>query len=146
MVPKPLQIESLYLQINLNFFVASIHFHHISIHAMCIMWMVILYQSLQEISAWFMLQTGAAPCRAFENVSTWLAGPSAVELLRPPKVPPDVVRNGGQTPDPGNSRGEHQPILDISRQFSGETVGFHGFSVSMFIFFLLTKQIHNVGI
>ena len=33
-----------------------------------------------------MLQTGAAPFRAFENVSTWLAGPSAVELLRPPKV------------------------------------------------------------
>ena len=41
---------------------------------------------LQEISAWFMLRTGAAPFRAFENVSTWLAGPSAVELLRPPKV------------------------------------------------------------
>lgn len=43
-------------------------------------------KEVQEISAWFMLQTGAAPCRAFENVSTWLAGPSAVELLRPPKA------------------------------------------------------------
>jgi hypothetical protein len=97
MVPKPLQIESLYLQINLNFFVAWIHFH--SYHS-CHVFLVILYQSLQEISAWFMLQTGAAPCRAFENVSTWLAGPSAVELLRPPKVQQNVAE------------WENQPVLD----------------------------------
>ena len=67
-----------------------------------------------------MLQTGAAPCRAFENVSTWLAGPSAVELLRPPKVPPDVVEWWADTRPWKFTRG----TSTNSRQFSGETVGF----------------------
>lgn len=40
----------------------------------------------KAISSWFMAQTGSAACRHSPNVTSWLAGPSAVELLRPPKV------------------------------------------------------------
>lgn len=42
-------------------------------------------QEVQAVSTWFMQKTGAAPCRLNASVQTWLAGPSAVELLRPPK-------------------------------------------------------------
>lgn len=43
-------------------------------------------KEVQAISSWFMAQTGSAACRHSPNVTAWLAGPSAVELLRPPKA------------------------------------------------------------
>jgi len=43
-------------------------------------------KEVQAISSWFMAQTGSAACRHSPNVTSWLAGPSAVELLRPPKA------------------------------------------------------------
>eukprot|EP00928_Gymnodinium_smaydae_P031478 TRINITY_DN23089_c0_g1_i1.p1 TRINITY_DN23089_c0_g1~~TRINITY_DN23089_c0_g1_i1.p1 ORF type:complete len:776 (-),score=98.57 TRINITY_DN23089_c0_g1_i1:174-2501(-) len=40
---------------------------------------------VRKISSWFCKRTGAAPYRSEPSVKKWLAGPSAVELLRPPK-------------------------------------------------------------
>ena len=38
------------------------------------------------VSSWFMAKTGTSGCRSDPSVEKWLAGPSAVELLRPPKA------------------------------------------------------------
>ena len=40
---------------------------------------------VRAVSSWFMAKTGAAGARSEPSVEKWLAGPSAVELLRPPK-------------------------------------------------------------
>ena len=40
---------------------------------------------VQAVSSWFMAKTSAAGARSEPSVEKWLAGPSAVELLRPPK-------------------------------------------------------------
>ncbi|CAJ1379659.1 unnamed protein product, partial [Effrenium voratum] len=40
---------------------------------------------VQAVARFVMAKTGAQPCRSAPEVETWLAGPSAVELLRPKK-------------------------------------------------------------
>lgn len=40
---------------------------------------------VKAVSSWFMNKTGAAGCRSDPSIEQWLAGPSAVELLRPKK-------------------------------------------------------------
>jgi len=42
-------------------------------------------EETMAVATWFMAKTGAAPFRASPSIEKWLAGPSAVELLRPPQ-------------------------------------------------------------
>ena len=54
---------------------------------------------VQGVSSWFMAHTGAKPARSDPSVEKWLAGPSAVELLRPAKKA-TLAYLDGQGPKP----------------------------------------------
>lgn len=57
-------------------------------------------EETMAVATWFMAKTGAAPFRASPSIEKWLAGPSAVELLRPPKK--EVLAYlDGKGPKPG---------------------------------------------